>query len=107
MSKARTLDPEQLGNYFLNHYPEFIELCSRRKEPRLDAPTTVVTPDDDTPDESLAKAYTRLESDFQGELLSQFKERYPASYEQLVVDGATESEVILRLLATEILRRLR
>lgn len=65
----------------LNQYPEFIEFHktkgSKEEEP---------TPQGETPEESLQRAYESIRSDLAGQILEKIKSNSPTFFEKLVVD---------------------
>jgi restriction system protein len=68
----------------LNQYPEFVEFHAGKpgKESTTDEPET----QDETPEESLQKAYLSIRSDLVGEILRRVKDNSSQFFEHLVVD---------------------
>jgi len=68
----------------LNQYPEFVEFHAGKpgKETTTDEPEI----QDETPEESLQKAYLSIRSDLAGEILTRVKDNSPQFFEHLVVD---------------------
>lgn len=65
----------------LNEYPEFVEF-NRGKESKEEEPTPQV----ETPEELLQKAYESIRNDLAGQILEKIKSNTPAFFEKLVVD---------------------
>lgn len=65
----------------LNQYPEFIEF-HKTKGTKEEEPT----PQGETPEESLQRAYESIRSDLAGQILEKIKSNSPAFFEKLVVD---------------------
>ena len=81
--------PKKIDNSVLEQFPEFIEFKNRKrdKSEKNDAsePTTE-REETQTPEDSLASAYSKLRSSLESEILSSVKEPSPSFFERLVVD---------------------
>lgn len=66
----------------LNQFPEFVEFHTAREE----LPPKPQTGQDETPEESLQKAYISIRSDVAADIITRVKNNSPQFFEQLVVD---------------------
>jgi|AntAceMinimDraft_7_1070363.scaffolds.fasta_scaffold17392_1 restriction system protein len=82
-------NPQKIDSSVLEQFPEFIEFKNRKKdkseksdvsEPKTEQEET------QTPEDSLASAYSKLRSSLESEILSSVKEASPSFFERLVVD---------------------
>jgi restriction system protein len=85
--------PDRIDIRTLDQYPEFASF-RRKKTPDSPAVVSAQSPGDGdneeadgaTPEESFARAYQRLRSNLEAELLDQVKSSTPAFFERLVID---------------------
>ena len=68
----------------LNQYPEFVEFHTSK--PGKNSKQETEVSQDETPEETLQKAYQSIRKDLGNELLSRIKNNTPSYFEQLVVD---------------------
>ena len=82
-------NPLKIDNSTLEQFPEFIEFKNRKKDKSEDNDVTespVKQEENQTPEDSLAYAYSKLRSSLETEILSSVKEASPSFFERLVVD---------------------
>jgi restriction system protein len=82
-------NPQKIDNSVLEQFPEFIEFKNRKrdKSEKNDASeSTTEREETQTPEDSLASAYSKLRSSLESEILSSIKEASPSFFERLVVD---------------------
>jgi restriction system protein len=82
-------NPPKIDSSVLEQFPAFIEFKNRRKDKSEDDETSEVTPEQaetQTPEDSLASAYSKLRNSLESEILSSIKEASPSFFERLVVD---------------------
>lgn len=75
---------ERIDIKVLNQYPEFIEFHTAK--PGKPSITDISETQDETPEESLQKAYQSIRSDLAGEIQTRIKNNSPQFFEHLVVD---------------------
>lgn len=81
--------PTKIDATVLERYPEFIEFRNRKKDKSdSGAPTEqgFEAHESETPEDSLASAYTKLRKALESEILNAVKESSPSFFERLVVD---------------------
>ncbi len=82
-------NPPRIDNFVLEQFPAFIEFKDRRKDKSEDDKTSAEIPEQtetQTPEDSLASAYSMLRRSLESEVLSSVKEASPSFFERLVVD---------------------
>jgi len=82
-------NPPKIDSSVLEQFPEFIEFKNRKKDKsEKNEVSESVTEQEDaqTPEDSLASAYSKLRSSLESEILSSVKEASPSFFERLVVD---------------------
>lgn len=82
-------NPTKIDNSILEQYPDFIEFKKRKKDKSEDHGSTDSIPDEEesqTPEDSLASAYSKLRNSLESEIQSSVKEASPSFFERLVVD---------------------
>jgi restriction system protein len=82
-------NPSKIDSLVLEQFPAFIEFKNRRKDKSEDEEVSEVTPaqaETQTPEDSLASAYSKLRSSLEADILSSVKEVSPSFFERLVVD---------------------
>ena len=87
--KLLQTNPPKIDNSVLEQFPEFIEFKNRRKEKsEEDGTQEAVTEEEETqtPEDSLASAYSKLRNSLESEILTSVKEASPSFFERLVVD---------------------
>ncbi|MDF7807782.1 restriction endonuclease [Pontiellaceae bacterium B12219] len=87
--KLLQTNPSRIDNSTLEQFPAFIEFKNRRRdkseENGISEPTNEQD-DSQTPEDSLAAAYSKLRSSLESEVISSIKESSPSFFERLVVD---------------------
>lgn len=79
--------PARIDLKLLERYPGYMEFKARsRSRAATDATTETVDLVSETPEDALARAYTRLRDDLESELLQQIKSYSPEFFERLVID---------------------
>ena len=87
--KLLQTNPTKIDRSVLEQFPEFIEFKNRKKEKSEKNETSEPATDEEdaqTPEDSLASAYSKLRNALESELLSSVKESSPSFFERLVVD---------------------
>jgi len=82
-------NPPKIDSSVLEQFPEFIEFKNRKRdksEKNEVAEPTTEQEETQTPEDSLASAYSKLRSSLESEILSSVKEASPSFFERLVVD---------------------
>ena len=82
-------NPPKIDSSVLEQFPEFIEFKNRKKDKseKNDVAEPATEPEEtQTPEDSLASAYSKLQSSLESEILSSVKEASPSFFERLVVD---------------------
>lgn len=69
----------------LNQYPEFVEFHTAKSTPGADVDTPGPA-SEETPEETLQKAYLSIRSELSSEILERIKQNSPRFFERLVVD---------------------
>jgi restriction system protein len=77
--------PERIDNSVLQAFPEFREFKTRRRENEHKAAPEAVE-STESPEDKMASAFRRYQSEIEGELLSIVKQVSPSYFEQVVVD---------------------
>ena len=80
---------DKIDNKILAQYPEFVEFRSpnkKAKDSETSSKEPADLPNDETPEESLEKAYQSIRHDLAGSILEQIKSNSPTFFEHLVVD---------------------
>jgi len=78
-------NPERLDNSVLKEFPEFRDFKSRRRSKEIQAPAES-TESVESPEDQMASAFRRFQSEIETELLSIVKQVNPTYFEQIVVD---------------------
>jgi restriction system protein len=82
-------NPSRIDNATLEQFPEFIAFKNRKKEKSEENGTSAQTEEQaatETPEDSLASAYSKLRSSLEAEILASIREASPSFFERLVVD---------------------
>jgi len=82
-------NPPKIDSSVLEQFPAFIEFKNRRKDKSENDGTSEEMPEQvetQTPEDSLASAYSKLRNSLESEILSSIKEASPSFFERLVVD---------------------
>lgn len=82
-------NPPKIDSSVLEQFPEFIEFKNRKKDKSEKNDASESTTEQEvtqTPEDSLASAYSKLRSALESEILSSVKEASPSFFERLVVD---------------------
>ncbi len=82
-------NPPKIDSSVLEQFPDFIEFKKRKKDKseKIEVSESVTEQEDiQTPEDSLASAYSKLRSSLESEILSSVKEASPSFFERLVVD---------------------
>ena len=81
-------NPDRIDAKFLRQFPSFLEFqnASRNDNETEEEVSSTVTVSDQTPEESLDKAYRRIRKSLASELLNKVAELSPAFFERLVVE---------------------
>lgn len=79
-------NPPQINVKLLGQYPEFVAFKTKTTDDKIKPPIIPVEIEDQTPEETIETAYTRIRSDLASDLLQQIMDCSPAFFERLVVD---------------------
>ncbi len=80
-------EPPKINLALLEQYPEFVEFRTRKRaDNQTSEPAEPEQPSDDTPEDALAAAYTKLRKALEAEILAAVKDASPSFFERLVVD---------------------
>jgi restriction system protein len=80
-------EPPKINLALLEQYPEFVEFRTRKRaDNQTTEPAEPEQPSDDTPEDALAAAYTKLRKALEAEILAAVKDASPSFFERLVVD---------------------
>ncbi len=79
--------PERIDAKYLRQFPSFLEFQNAsRNESEIEEETIITIANEQTPEESLDKAYQRIRKSLASELLNKVVELSPAFFERLVVE---------------------
>jgi restriction system protein len=87
--KLLQTNPPKIDNSVREQFPEFIEFKNRKKEKSEEDGTREAATEQEetqTPEDSLASAYSKLRNSLESEILTSVKEASPSFFERLVVD---------------------
>jgi len=82
-------NPQRIDTSVLEQFPEFIEFKNRKKDKSEQNESSEQMTEEEanqTPEDSLASAYSKLRSSLESEILSSVKDASPSFFERLVVD---------------------
>ncbi len=85
--KTLAKNPERIDNKYLRQFPAFLEfLKASRNDNETEEEAASVVTSEQTPEESLDKAYQRIRKSLAIELLNRVMQLSPAFFERLVID---------------------
>lgn len=82
-------NPDRIDAKYLRQFPAFLEFqnASRNSNDSEEDETTIIEINEQTPEESLDKAYQRIRKSLASELLNKVVDLSPAFFERLVVEN--------------------